>query len=387
MKRILAIIISVFTVASIASAQTLNEKQSKRDKLEKEISLLESQIKSTSSKSNNALSSLNLIQAKLGKRKKLLRESNRELAVINDSIYAKQKEINRLTERLDTMKTYYAKLVKNAYKNRNPRIWYMYILASDNIGQASRRFNYLKSLSRQMNSHAQKIIQTREELEIRKEALKKMKKDALKIIEERKKEMLKLQSAEKENKDLINKLKKDKTKYQNQLNAKKKQVQALNTEINRLISSAMNSTKKSDAIDYKLAGEFESNKGKLPWPASGVVTEHFGQHNHPVYTKIVMPFNNGVTLAVAPGTVAKSVFDGVVKQIVVMPGYNQCVLVQHGNYFTFYCKLKSVKVKTGQKVTAGQAVGTVDTIAGETCLHFQLWKGKVPMDPELWLRD
>ena len=79
-------------------------------------------------------------------------------------------------------------------------------------------------------------------------------------------------------------------------------------------------------------------------------------------------------------------FDGEVKQVIVMPGYNQCVLVQHGEYFTFYCKLGSVRVKAGEKVKTGQVLGKVETIGGETELHFQLWEGRSPKDPELWLR-
>ena len=79
------------------------------------------------------------------------------------------------------------------------------------------------------------------------------------------------------------------------------------------------------------------------------------------------------------------VFDGVVCQVVVMPGYNQCVLVQHGEYYTFYCKLKQVKVKAGDKVSCGDVLGIVDSIGGETGLHFQLWKGTASQDPEPWL--
>ena len=70
----------------------------------------------------------------------------------------------------------------------------------------------------------------------------------------------------------------------------------------------------------------------------------------------------------------------------MIPGYNQCVLVQHGGYFTFYCKLASVNVKAGQKVKTGEVLGRVDTIAGETQLHFELWEGKTPRNPELWLK-
>ena len=93
-----------------------------------------------------------------------------------------------------------------------------------------------------------------------------------------------------------------------------------------------------------------------------------------------------MNIALAKDTAIKAVFDGVVANVVVIPGYNQCVLVQHGGYFTFYCKLASVNVKAGEKVKTGQVLGRVDTIAGETQLHFELWEGKTPRNPELWLR-
>ena len=192
-------------------------------------------------------------------------------------------------------------------------------------------------------------------------------------------------------------LKKDKNKYQKQLATKQKQVEALNREIEKIIASYIaqqNAASKDSGkagtkqkpIDYKLAADFEKNKGKLPWPAEGPVVEKFGKHNHPVYTSIVMPFNNGINIALSPGTQIKAVFDGEVKNIIVMPGYNKCVLVQHGSYFTFYCKLAGVEVKAGDKVKTGQVIGTVDTIDHQTQLHFQVWKEKTPQNPENWLR-
>ena len=99
-----------------------------------------------------------------------------------------------------------------------------------------------------------------------------------------------------------------------------------------------------------------------------------------------MPFNNGINIGVARNTGVEVVFDGEVKRVIVMPGYNKCVLVQHGNYFTFYCKLADVVVKAGDKLKTGDIIGTVDSIDGQTQLHFQVWKEKTPQNPELWLR-
>ena len=183
-------------------------------------------------------------------------------------------------------------------------------------------------------------------------------------------------------------------------------MEALNREIAEIIRKATAAKKKAAAssssssskstakggkststeVDDKLSADFAANKGRLPWPATGTVIDSYGQHYHPVYKNVKLPFNNGVTLAVAKGSQARAVFDGTVAQIVVIAGYGQCVLIQHGSYFTFYCKLKSVAVKAGDKVKTGQVVGVVDTISGEDQLHFQLWKDREPQDPEKWLQ-
>ena len=80
------------------------------------------------------------------------------------------------------------------------------------------------------------------------------------------------------------------------------------------------------------------------------------------------------------------VFDGVVKQVLVMPGYNQCVLVQHGSFYTFYCKLDKVTVKAGEKLKTGQAMGALAASdENGSVIHFQLWHGTNKQNPELWI--
>ena len=183
-------------------------------------------------------------------------------------------------------------------------------------------------------------------------------------------------------------LKKDQKKYRNQLAAKRKEVDALNREIERIVAAAMKpkSSGKKTVVDTKLDAAFANNKGKLPWPADGPVVARFGKHYHPVYKNLQLPPNNGVDIALAKGTQIRAVFDGVVKQVMVMPGYNQCVLIQHGNYFTLYCKLKSLNVAEGDKVKTSDIIGSVDAIGGQVQLHFEVWKGSSPQNPETWLK-
>lgn len=376
-----------------ASAQNVKSQKDRKARLEREIAIIDKQLSENASKSSSMLSNLSLIRKKISNRKGLVSESDKEIRRYSDQIYLKQLSINRLKAKVDTLSAHYSRLVMGAYKNRDPRRWYMYVLASENLGQAFRRMAYFKNLSTQMNQDAMKLKEAQAELEMQRLELIELKKEAQAVKKQRVSELNQLNKEEQQANDIVKVLQKDKKKYQQQLAAKKKQVDALNREIERLVASAMKGGAKSSkstgnkmVVDTKLDAEFAKNKGKLPWPADGPVVDRFGEKYHPVYKNVKLPSNNGVDIALAHGTKVRAVFKGVVRQIVVMPGYNKCVLVQHGAHFTFYCKLSSVSVKAGDKVELGEELGIVDTINGQTLLHFQVWQNNKPQNPESWLK-
>lgn len=380
-----------FAASADVFAQDTSSQEAKKARLEREIAIIDQQLAENATRSNAMLSNLTLIRKKVSNRKAMVAESDRQIRKYSDDMYLKQRQINRLQARVDTLTDHYSRLVVSAYKNRDSRIWYMYMLASDNLGQAFRRYSYFKNLSSQMNDEAKKIKAAQEELVRERETLAAMKREAQKVKDERVKELEKLRSEEAQADKVVKNLQKNRKTYQKQLSSKKKQIDALNKEIERIVANAMkgqsgSSSKKQEPIDYKLAEEFSKNKGKLPWPVNGPVVGRFGRQFHPVFKNLELPPNNGIDVAVGKGAEVKSVFKGVVKQVFVMPGYNQCVLIRHGNYFTFYCKLKTVNVKAGDKVGTGDVIGKVDTINGDTQLHFEVWQNTKPQNPETWLR-
>ena len=380
-----------FAASADVFAQDTSSQEAKKARLEREIAIIDQQLAENATRSNAMLSNLTLIRKKVSNRKAMVAESDRQIRKYSDDMYLKQRQINRLQARVDTLTDHYSRLVVSAYKNRDSRIWYMYMLASDNLGQAFRRYSYFKNLSSQMNDEAKKIKAAQEELVRERETLAAMKREAQKVKDERVKELEKLRSEEAQADKVVKNLQKNRKTYQKQLSSKKKQIDALNKEIERIVANAMkgqsgSSGKKQEPIDYKLAEEFSKNKGKLPWPVNGPVVGRFGRQFHPVFKNLELPPNNGIDVAVGKGTEVKSVFKGVVKQVFVMPGYNQCVLIRHGNYFTFYCKLKTVTVKAGDKGVTGDVIGKVDTINGDTQLHFEVWQNTKPQNPETWLR-
>lgn len=375
-----------------ASAQDTSVQEEKRARLEREIAIIDRQLAENASKSSSMLADLNLIRKSVANRKELVAQSDRQIRKLNDGIYLTQLEINRLKSRIEELKTHYSALVLSAYKNRDARVWYMYMLASDDIGQALRRFGYFRNLSGQLNDEAQKIRDAQSELETEREKLSIQKKEAEKVKAGRVEDLKRLQQDEAKADGIIRQLKKNKSTYQAQLKAKRKEIEALNKEIERLIAASIkgkdkpSAGKKKTEVDSKLAAEFASNKGRLPWPADGPVVSRFGTYYHPIYKNIQLPPNKGFDLALSKGESVRAVFDGVVEQVMVVPGFNQCVMVNHGKYYTLYCKLESLAVKAGDKVRTGQTLGIISTIKGQTQLHFELWDGKDAQNPETWLK-
>ncbi len=94
-------------------------------------------------------------------------------------------------------------------------------------------------------------------------------------------------------------------------------------------------------------------------------------------------------MATAAGASVRTVFDGEVSAVFRPDGYNNVVVIRHGRYMTVYANLGSLSVSTGQKVKAGQSIGTVYTDPNDnnrSVLHFEIRNQRQKEDPELWLR-
>ena len=135
------------------------------------------------------------------------------------------------------------------------------------------------------------------------------------------------------------------------------------------------------SADRLISGGFEANKGRLPSPlAGGRIVSHFGQHGVDGLPGVVLD-NKGINILGQPGSVARSIYDGVVSAVFNAGGM-MGVLVRHGAYISVYCNLSSVSVSRGQKVSARQALGTVGR---DNILQFQLRRERDKLNPEKWI--
>ena len=406
MKRAALITLILILACSQAYAQGASQKKAR---LEREIAILDQQLKENASKTRNANTALKLTRKKIGVRKGLVAESDARIASIDAQIRAKNKVLDSLQARYKLLEENYARLVRTAYRNRDTRKWFMYIIASENVEQGYHRWSYLKKYSASLSEMAKQIKEDTKRIEGERSELSHLQAEKIKDQQATNEEYNKLKKDQDKSKAYANTLAKQQKKYTQELQKKKQQADRLNKEIERLISQAIASERKkaaeaakksgtsktgSSSKTYsetpesaKFSGSFESNKGNIPWPVKkGMIVEGFGSHPHPSIKGVMLPFNNGVNIAAPKGSQVFSVFEGVVKQIIVIPGYSHCVLIEHGKFFTFYCKLGKVSVKNGQKVAQGTLLGTIDNNQESPEIHFELWMGTQKQNPENWLK-
>lgn len=139
-----------------------------------------------------------------------------------------------------------------------------------------------------------------------------------------------------------------------------------------------------------LTAGFEAQKGKLQMPVTGnaSIVSNFGRRTHTEFSRVEVQ-NNGIDIEAAAGAKARAVFDGTVTMVIVMDGFQNVVLVRHGEYLTVYAGLQDLDVRKGDTVRAGQSLGTIYTIPGDdhgTRLHFEVRHEKQKLDPRQWLR-
>lgn len=165
--------------------------------------------------------------------------------------------------------------------------------------------------------------------------------------------------------------------------------------IDEEIQKAKAKAKESGKTTYEMTPEeklasanFEQNKRRLPWPVErGVITDHFGVHEHPVLKNIQVK-NNGIDISTSEGAKARAVFAGEVSRVFMVSGGNWAVIIRHGKYLTVYSNLVNVQVKPGDKVAIKQTIGTVGTDSSDedkTVLKFQIRKETATMNPEEWI--
>lgn len=420
--RILIVVLALafpmltFAQSGKSSAQLKKDKQ----KLENEIANTQKLLKKNESNQKAAVQQAALLRQQIRNHEKMITNLNSQIIQMEDEQEQNQQEINQLEKRLAYMKSDYAQVVYNAYRNRRLLDKVTFILAADDFSQMFRRMRYYAIFSRNVRQQSEQIQKTTEELTKKNEQIVVLKNDKLNTLSSKEQEIKSLESDRKKKTQNAEKLKKESQKLQADLNKKQKQRKEIDAAIQRAVkaeiakanaerskssksssgksssgssSTASTTTSPKSSASISLTPEektlntsFVNNKGKLPWPvAKGAKVSDFGNYPHPDVPSVMID-NHGIDIMVESGTPVRVVFEGVVTGVMNIMG-TTVVMVRHGEYLTVYQNLATTSVKKGDKVSTKQTIGTVAKSATSNTyeLHFEIWKNDHYVNPNEWL--
>lgn len=126
-------------------------------------------------------------------------------------------------------------------------------------------------------------------------------------------------------------------------------------------------------------------RGELPWPVEGAVRVPFGRRKHPRFDTYTLV--NGLDIEAPLDAPVRAVHEGSVAFADHFRGYGLMVIVDHGDkHHSLYAHLGRADVSVGQRVEAGQQLGTVGgTGVLGPGLYFEVRSQGRPEDPADWL--
>ena len=380
-------------------AQNYQERQKQLEaqkiSIKKEIQQINNLINDSRKKSRGLADELEDIQLKISVRDRLIRINNSQVNNLNNIISNQNGRIADLEVDLKKLKDEYSKIVFSSYKKRSSEMKLMFLFASDNINQAFRRFQYFKQYSKYRKEQANKIVSLQEEISNNIDSLDKRKIEKQNVVKENQSVRKTLNQDRIQQNKMYNNLLKDQKNYAVEIQEKEKQARLIDNEIQKLIRLAIaESNNNNNSSNFALTPEgrlissnFQSNKGRLPWPVrEGVITRRFGTQPHPVVRTTTIN-SNGISIATSANSIAYSVFEGEVLSVYGFSGGNPGVLIRHGKYISNYQNLSSIFVKKGDKVMANDEIGIVFTneSTGKTVLKFNIFNELKPENPTIWL--
>jgi septal ring factor EnvC (AmiA/AmiB activator) len=374
-------------------------------------------LEQTRAQKEASIGQLNAIKEKITVQKGVIRNISSELHYIDTDVRQTEGLVSSMQQDLEKLKAEYALMIYSASKSANSYNRLMFLFASESFNQLVMRMRYLRQYSEVRKAQVAEIDRVTHNLH--------QELNTLTVKKQQKEQVLNSQLAE--NKNLLNmkgqqdqvitKLSKQEQELRAEVERRQQSVHKLDNLIADMVreeiaraaraaraknsgtspsrSGTTRTEPEAEVLVNKvtmtpemalLSNSFSGNRGRLLWPVGrGFISQRFGKHAHPVLKNVVIE-NRGIDIQTGQGEHARAIFDGKVLTVASVPGMNNIVMIQHGDYFTVFAKLRSVNVSEGQHVKMKDVIGTVYTNSdGTTELQFQIWKNSANLNPESWL--
>lgn len=375
------------------------EKKENLKRLEETNKILEE----TKQRRETSVGQLQAISQQIKQKSRTIVLLEREIEVLDQEVVDIEKGIEYQSKLLQTLKEEYSRMLYEAQKVHDSQNKLVFLFSSSTFNQLVMRLIYFKQYSELRRKQAMQINKATQKLQNKKKLLVQKKIQKSNVLMSIRTERENLSALKNTQENTIQELARKENELFAEIEQQKKNLQKLEKLITELIRKEMEraaqEAKAKDQAQAKAThstyktpegklsnGGFGQNRGRLAWPVEhGFISQQFGKQPHPVLQHVTIE-NLGVDIQTKKNETIRSVYEGTITAIAEVPGMHTVVMIQHGEYYTFYAKLKSVSVKNGQKVKAMESIGIINTSEEEVSeLQFQIWKGNEKLNPEDWL--
>lgn len=379
--------------ASSLGAQSPEQLKEKRQRLQKELKQTNQRLQATRARRGAAIGQADLLRQQITQRTELLETLREEVARNAARMRRDSGVVLALSEDLERMGEEYGTALRAANRARLSKGWLAFLLSARGFNDAFRRAIYLRQYREYRRRQGRLIQQTREGLEERmgQLAYQRIEQDSLLFAAEDQdatlREELAIQTG------IVKQLSGSEKTLLAKIAGQKRRSEQLKREIRQAINKVLAIEERNERKRKRTTGSLapasaptganiSQRRGRLGWPVRGSIARPFGKQPHPEVASVTIT-NSGIDIEAGSSADVEAIFAGEVISRREIPGLRHIIMIRHGGYYTVYSNLDHPQVKVGQKVQAGDQLGLTSS-EGEA-LHFELWKGKTPLDPEHWL--
>lgn len=339
---------------------------SRLETLQQQIEKEQNRLQETTKAEKSTKEKLKKIEREIALREELVSTYRRRLNQLEEERQQLRDTLETLEQRQGALKNEYRRRVVHAYKyNRLPDI--ALILASRSINQMLVRIRYLQRFAQQRKSQRSDVRRATKEVRASRKELKAKEEKTKDLLAEARLERENLRALKGDREEVIAELRARRSELKKEIQRKQQQAEELESQVREIASKLERESERRSgagasqraAKAANLSASFEQNKGRLPWPADGAITEKFGNRVDPVHgTKTYHP---GILIATNPEEQVRAVFQGTVSGVDFVPGYGTYLVIRHGDYLSVYSNFSTLYVEEGDSVKAGEVLGLSGT--------------------------
>lgn len=385
--RVIILLFIFSTTGLVAQSERETLEAQKKALLEK-IQQNQVILDQTEEKRISSLGRLRALNNQISSRSRLINAINNEVSLLDERISEDQEFIASLESDLQAMKAEYAKMVYATQKTSAGFNQLTFLFAANTFNELFMRFKYMEQYAKARKKQGEQIELVQASLSLQIEEVEEQIEEKQSLLNEELQESTKLQSLRSRQRSLVKELEQEESRIRAELNRQKASEKELTDRIDSIIEAERRAALAGSADMSELTTAFEETKGRLRWPVEeGFISSKYGRHKHPTLKRVTLD-NKGIDIQTSKDADVKSVFNGKVVGVMSIQGQGITVLIQHGEFFTAYSKLKAVIVQKGDTIVEGQRLGQVLTGADNVSeVKFRINAKSGTVNPEYWLQS